>query len=89
MTMKAAGDNAFLAALAENPLEALKSYDLTTELRAALAAGDAQAIEKWLGYSLDQGEAWPGKMVTRRHPFSCAGGAPPVFTIFTTFRVRL
>jgi len=51
---RAAADNAFLAALAENPMDALKSYDLTTELRAALAAGDVKAIETWLGYSLDE-----------------------------------
>ena len=50
---KAARDSAFLAALAANPAMALKSYPLTVEQRAALASGDIQAIEKWLGYPLD------------------------------------
>ena len=50
---KAAADNAFLSALAENPMEALKSFDLKPEQRAALAAGDLRAIEKWLGTTLD------------------------------------
>ncbi|MEW6673207.1 MAG: formate dehydrogenase subunit alpha [Thermodesulfobacteriota bacterium] len=50
---RAARDNAFLAALAANPARALKSYPLTVEQRAALASGDIAAIEKWLGYPLD------------------------------------
>jgi len=51
---KAARDNAFLAALAQDPQQALKAYPLTPEQRAALASGDIQAIEKWLGYPLDE-----------------------------------
>ncbi|MBN2060367.1 MAG: formate dehydrogenase subunit alpha [Deltaproteobacteria bacterium] len=46
---RATEDNAFLSALANNPTGALKSYDLTSEHRAALAAGDIESIEKWIG----------------------------------------
>lgn len=42
-------DNAFLSALADNPAGVLKSYDLTPEHKAALAAGDISSIEKWVG----------------------------------------
>ena len=46
---RAAEDNAFLSAFAENPAGALKSLDLTPEHRAALVAGDISSIEKWIG----------------------------------------
>ncbi len=46
---RATEDNAFLSALAKNPAGALKSYDLTPEHRAALACGDIDSIEKWVG----------------------------------------
>ena len=46
---RASEDNRFLAALIENPVGALKSYNLTPEHRAALAAGDIESIEKWVG----------------------------------------
>jgi formate dehydrogenase alpha subunit len=46
---RASEDNHFLASLIENPVGALKSYTLTPEHRAALAAGDIESIEKWVG----------------------------------------
>ena len=46
---RAADDHRFLARLAENPAEALKEYDLTSEERAALASGDLRRIESWVG----------------------------------------
>jgi hypothetical protein len=55
---KAAQDNAFLAALAENPTKALESYNLTAAQRAALAAGDIVLIEKWLGPLEDRLKVW-------------------------------
>ncbi len=42
---RAAQDYTFLAQLAENPSEALKSYNLTSEERAALITGDLPSIE--------------------------------------------
>jgi len=50
---KARDDSSFLAKLAENPEEALKGYDLTSEEKAALASGDIQWIESKLG-TLDE-----------------------------------
>jgi formate dehydrogenase alpha subunit len=55
---KAAKDNAFLAALAENSTKALESYNLTTEQRAALAAGDIVSIEKWVGPLEERLKVW-------------------------------
>ena len=46
---RAADDHKFLARMAENPAKVLKGYDLTTEERAALASGDLQQIESWVG----------------------------------------
>ena len=46
---RATDDNAFLLMLSNNPAGALKSYDLTQEHRAALAAGDIESIERWVG----------------------------------------
>jgi formate dehydrogenase alpha subunit len=46
---RAAEDNRFLTALAENPAGALASYDLTPEHRKALVEGDIASIEKWVG----------------------------------------
>jgi len=50
---KARDDSHFLARLAENPAEALKDYDLTSEERAALSSGDIRWIESKLG-TLDE-----------------------------------
>ena len=50
---KARDDSDFLARLAENPAEALKGYDLTSEEKAALASGDIRWIESKLG-TLDE-----------------------------------
>ena len=46
---KARYDSGFLARLTENPSEALKDYDLTSEERAALLSGDIRWIESKLG----------------------------------------
>ena len=46
---RAADEPKFLARLAENPSRVLKEYDLTSEERAALAAGDIRQIEAWCG----------------------------------------
>jgi formylmethanofuran dehydrogenase subunit D len=46
---RATEDNAFLFMLANNPAGALKCYDLAPEHRAALAAGDIESIERWVG----------------------------------------
>jgi formate dehydrogenase alpha subunit len=46
---RASQDNAFFARLAENPVEALKEYDLTPEEKAAIASGDIRKIESWVG----------------------------------------
>ncbi|MBA7662374.1 hypothetical protein ES703_70403 [subsurface metagenome] len=54
---RAADDSQFLARLAENPSEALNEYyTLTQEEMAALASGDINKIENWLG-KLDQRHA--------------------------------
>ena len=50
---KARDDGSFLSRLAENPDEALKGYDLTSEEKAALASGDIRWIESKLG-TLDE-----------------------------------
>jgi formate transporter len=46
---KARDDSGFLAKLAEEPAEALKDYDLTSEEKAALASGDIRWIESKIG----------------------------------------
>ncbi len=55
---RAAEDNAFLTALAENPAGVLESYDLTPEHRAALVNADIAAIEKWVGPLDDRLAVW-------------------------------
>jgi len=50
---KARDDSSFLAKLAENPDEAFKGYDLTSEEKAALSSGDIRWIESKLG-TLDE-----------------------------------
>jgi len=50
---KAKDDSNFMARLGENPDEALKHYDLTSEERAALSSGDIRWIESKLG-TLDE-----------------------------------
>jgi len=50
---KANGDSNFMAKLAENPEEALKDYDLTSEEKAAISSGDIRWIESKLG-TLDE-----------------------------------
>jgi hypothetical protein len=46
---RAADDPKFLARLAENPAVVLQEYNLTSEEKAALAAGDLRRIESWVG----------------------------------------
>ena len=46
---KAKDDSNFMARLGENPDEALKHYDLTSEERAALSSGDIRWIESKIG----------------------------------------
>lgn len=54
---RAANDSQFLARLADDPGEALSEYySLTQEEVAALASGDINKIESWLG-KLDQRHA--------------------------------
>jgi len=55
---RAAQDNAFLARLAENPAEALKDYELTTDEKAALMSGDIRKIESWLGKLDERLKTW-------------------------------
>lgn len=55
---RAANDNAFLSALANNPVGALKSYDLSPEHRAALAAGDLESIQEWIGAVDERLQMW-------------------------------
>ncbi len=55
---RAAKDNTFLAQLAENPVQALKNYDLTKEERAALATGDIRKIESWVGKLDERLKTW-------------------------------
>lgn len=46
---RAMKENEFLSALANNPEGALKCYNLNPEHRAALASGDIESIENWIG----------------------------------------
>ncbi|MBI5604786.1 MAG: formate dehydrogenase subunit alpha [Deltaproteobacteria bacterium] len=55
---RAAEDNKFLTALAENPVGVLASYDLTSEHRQALVDGDMASIEKWLGPLEERLQVW-------------------------------
>jgi formate dehydrogenase alpha subunit len=55
---RAASDSAFLAALASNPAQALKSFALTPEQRAALASGDIAAIESLTGRLDERLKVW-------------------------------
>ncbi len=55
---RAAEDNAFIAALAENPAGALSSYDLTPEHREALLNADFNALEEWIGPLDDRLKIW-------------------------------
>ncbi len=55
---RAAEDNKFLAALVENPAGVLSSFDLTPEHRKALASGDIEALEQWVGPLDKRLHAW-------------------------------
>ncbi|MBA7468826.1 hypothetical protein ES707_04081 [subsurface metagenome] len=55
---KASNDGNFLARLAENPDQALKGYELTSEEKAALSSGDIRWIESKLGTLDEPLRAW-------------------------------
>jgi formate dehydrogenase alpha subunit len=55
---RATQDNAFLARLAENPAQALKEYDLTSEEKVAIASGDIRKIESWVGKLDERLKTW-------------------------------
>ena len=55
---RAAEDNKFLTALANNPAGVLSSYDLTPEHRSAMISGDIALIEKWIGPLEERLKAW-------------------------------
>jgi hypothetical protein len=56
---RAAEDSNYLARLAEDPGEALAEYyTLTSEERAALASGDINKIEQWVGKLDDRLATW-------------------------------
>jgi len=56
---RAAEDSDYLARLAEDPGEALSEYyTLNSEERAALASGDINKIEQWVGKLDDRLATW-------------------------------
>jgi len=55
---RAADDHKFLARLAENPAQALKEYDLTSEEKVAIASGDIRKIESWVGKLDERLKKW-------------------------------
>ena len=55
---RAANDHKFLARLAENPHKVLQEYDLTPEQRGALARGDTEKIESWVGQLDEHLKTW-------------------------------
>jgi len=55
---RAAEDNAFLTALAENPAGALIAYDLSAEHKEALLNADFKRIEQWIGPLEDRLRTW-------------------------------
>ncbi len=58
LTRVAEGDYQFQAKLCDDPVEALKDYDLTWEEHAAVASGDILAIERWLSKLDDRTKTW-------------------------------
>ena len=62
---RAADDHKFLARLAENPSRVLQEYDLTREERAALARGDIEKIESWVGELDERLKTWPNVRLAR------------------------
>ncbi len=56
---RAAEDSSYLARLAHNPDEALAEYyTLSSEERAALASGDINKIQQWVGKLDDRLATW-------------------------------
>jgi predicted molibdopterin-dependent oxidoreductase YjgC len=68
---RAAEDNKFLTALAENPAGVLTSFDLTPEHREALVNGDIASIEKWVGPLEERLRVW---LKTRLKEENIVGG---------------
>lgn len=62
---RAADDHKFLARLAENPSKVLQEYNLTREQRAALARGDIDKIESWVGELDERLKTWPNVRLAR------------------------
>jgi len=62
---KARDDSSFLARLAEDPEQALKGFDLTSEEKAALASGDIQWIESKLGILDEPLRTWLNARLTQ------------------------
>ena len=55
---RAADDHKFLARLAENPSKVLQEFDLSQEERSALARGDIEQIEAWVGKLNEHLKTW-------------------------------
>jgi len=55
---KAADDHKFLARLAENPSKVLQEYELSQEQKSALARGDIEKIESWVGKLDERQKIW-------------------------------
>ena len=55
---KAAEENEFFQALVDDPLKALESYNLTPEQKYALAVGDMEKIEAWVGPLEERLKTW-------------------------------
>jgi len=56
--LKKAKDDGFMAKLAENPAEALKDFNLTSQEKAALASGDIRWIESKIGVLEEPLKSW-------------------------------
>lgn len=67
LTRVAEGDYEFQARLCDNPVEALKDYDLTSEEHAALASGDIVAVERWLGKLDERTSRWLTSRLEQEH----------------------
>jgi len=56
---RAATDRKFLVRLAANPMQVLWEYDLNPEERLALARGDIETLESWVGTLDHRLRTWP------------------------------
>lgn len=55
---KASEENEFFKALVDDPLRALESFDLTPRQKSALAEGDIEKIEAWVGPLDERLKTW-------------------------------